>query len=291
MKDLASLGLDDTCVQVYRLLAGRPAVTRAQLHARAPAALRPRLDRVLSTLMGVGLVTINQAEPPAYAPVAPDLALDSLVAVKAGALAASQQAAADLASRYQERFGRCGPGLVVESVEGVAAVRRRVEQLYLLARDEVRRLDTGVEPTLRPAAGVGHRVVLQAAPTSGPGDPGVRLVAAVPVRLVLCDQRFALVGTASDRMLLVRQSALIRALGALFEAAWQEAYPRPGEEPTAEERHILELLSTGATDETIGRRLGASTRTVRRRIHELMGRIGVTTRLQLGLEASRRGWV
>jgi len=37
-------------------------------------------------------------------------------------------------------------------------------------------------------------------------------------------------------------------------------------------------------------RLGLSLRTVQRRIHQLMARAGVGTRVQLGWHAARKGW-
>ena len=56
-------------------------------------------------------------------------------------------------------------------------------------------------------------------------------------------------------------------------------------------RHLLEQLVAGATDEVIARKLGTSLRTVRRRIASLMIEVGADTRFQLGVEASRRGWL
>ena len=44
------------------------------------------------------------------------------------------------------------------------------------------------------------------------------------------------------------------------------------------------------TDAAAGAQLGLSVRTVQRRVAELMERAGVTTRIQLGAEAVRRGW-
>ena len=56
-------------------------------------------------------------------------------------------------------------------------------------------------------------------------------------------------------------------------------------------RFLLEQLVAGASDEQIARNLGLSLRTVRRRIAALMTDLGVDTRFQAGVEASRRGWI
>jgi DNA-binding NarL/FixJ family response regulator len=63
----------------------------------------------------------------------------------------------------------------------------------------------------------------------------------------------------------------------------------PVEEPV--DRDLLKLLLLGLTDAAAGAQLGISVRTVQRRVAELMELAGVATRIQLGAEAVRRGWV
>lgn len=62
-------------------------------------------------------------------------------------------------------------------------------------------------------------------------------------------------------------------------------------EPTAETRHLLRLMRTGAIDEAIARELGVSPRTVHRRITRLQSLLGARSRFQLGVIACERGWV
>ena len=45
------------------------------------------------------------------------------------------------------------------------------------------------------------------------------------------------------------------------------------------------------TDKIIARRLGISIRTAQKRVQQLMGRLGVDTRFQAGLQARTRGWL
>jgi DNA-binding NarL/FixJ family response regulator len=51
---------------------------------------------------------------------------------------------------------------------------------------------------------------------------------------------------------------------------------------TRQERALLALLATGATDEAAASRLGLSSRTVRRRLRAAMDKLGATSRFQAG---------
>ena len=102
--------------------------------------------------------------------------------------------------------------------------------------------------------------------------------------------------------LLVRAPAVIRVVAGLFESVWERAVPiraagsepildEAATEPTALDLHILSQLMAGATDAAIAKQLGLGLRTVQRRVAHLMELAGVTTRLQLGWAAARRGWL
>jgi DNA-binding NarL/FixJ family response regulator len=53
---------------------------------------------------------------------------------------------------------------------------------------------------------------------------------------------------------------------------------------------VLALLLSGLTDQAIAGQLELSLRTVHRRIHQLMTKAGVESRIQLGWAAARNGW-
>lgn len=59
----------------------------------------------------------------------------------------------------------------------------------------------------------------------------------------------------------------------------------------ARDRRILALLANGLSDHVIARDLGVSTRTVERRVRDLMNRLTATTRFQAGVKAARRRWI
>jgi DNA-binding NarL/FixJ family response regulator len=60
---------------------------------------------------------------------------------------------------------------------------------------------------------------------------------------------------------------------------------------TDDQREVLKLLSMGATDAAIARKLAISLRTARRRVAELKHKLDVSSRVQVALAASQRGWL
>ncbi len=140
----------------------------------------------------------------------------------------------------------------------------------------------------------------------------------VPADLAILDRQVALVPLLSGEsdgegdgpvpgrersFLLVRRCGLLDVLVALFDLLWLRAAPlrtRPGipaprgeggEALSALDAQLLSLLLAGLTDHVIARQLGLSLRTVQRRVRDLMTLAGVDTRVQLGWQAARRGWL
>jgi len=129
----------------------------------------------------------------------------------------------------------------------------------------------------------------------------VRLLATVPTRMAVLGTAVALLpqrlGRDAERVLLIRQDALVGALRLLFESYWERALSIPGFDAVIEQdelgdrRLFLQQLSSGSKDEQIARALGISLRTVRRRVAEIMVALGAESRFQAGAEAVRRGWL
>lgn len=90
-------------------------------------------------------------------------------------------------------------------------------------------------------------------------------------------------------VLVSRAPQLVDAFRDVFDGWWQASAPIPDDEEVAERERLLGFLAAGCKDETVARLLGLSVRTVRRRVAELMAEYEVSTRLQLGVEAVRRG--
>lgn len=134
----------------------------------------------------------------------------------------------------------------------------------------------------------------------------MRVLRGVPLKMVVADDDTALimVRTTSESWrgsMLVRRSPLLDSLVTLFETLWRLAVPLPrvGDEPSTgtpdrlgtRDHRVLMLLAGGATDETIARQLGLSTRTVERRVRAMLDQLGAETRFQAGAQAARRGWL
>lgn len=128
----------------------------------------------------------------------------------------------------------------------------------------------------------------------------------VPLNLTVGEGRALLVvaapGTERLHGLLVRAGDLYDRLAGLFEVFWSLAVPLTagvttradgpdgwaGSAPPAA-RRLVTLMAAGLTDESIARELGVSERTVARRIAALQRDLGVQSRFQLGVQASRHG--
>jgi DNA-binding CsgD family transcriptional regulator len=124
----------------------------------------------------------------------------------------------------------------------------------------------------------------------------------LPTRLFISDDSLALLpmrsrGEArSAGALLVNPGGLLDLITAIFEVYWSSATDFLSDADGSElldelDRDVLKLLLLGLTDAAVGAQLGVSVRTVQRRIAELLSRAGVSTRIQLGAEAVRRGWL
>jgi DNA-binding CsgD family transcriptional regulator len=127
----------------------------------------------------------------------------------------------------------------------------------------------------------------------------------LPIRLIVVDREIAMIplaGATDDQSggaLLLRAGGLLDLAVSLFEVKWRDATRLDavvdgaveGSELSARERQILLMLNAGLTDRTVATRLGLSARTVQRYVADMMERAEVDTRLQLGVQATRRGWI
>jgi DNA-binding NarL/FixJ family response regulator len=95
---------------------------------------------------------------------------------------------------------------------------------------------------------------------------------------------------------------MLDALLALFDRVWRDGLPlvlgadgvvegSTGDGLPELDARILGLLLAGLTDQAVANQLGLSMRTVQRRVRALMDRVAAETRLQLGFQAARRGWL
>ena len=229
----------------------------------------------------------------------------------------------------KHRKGRIGQdaAALIEVITGPDGVARCGQQLFNSAEHEVRGIDappyaqardgSSVNSSANMASrGVRSRFIYGRDNLTLPAPSGrierdlahgeeVRILPQAPMKIILADGQAGLIPLVAtpevlDSCILVRPSALLDALSALFETLWQQAQPyvpdgllSAGEVdggPTEDERRILSLLAVGLSDDAIARQLGIGLRTVQRRVQALLVRLGAGSRFQAGVLAADRGW-
>ncbi|MEU8431853.1 LuxR C-terminal-related transcriptional regulator [Streptomyces sp. NPDC029216] len=135
----------------------------------------------------------------------------------------------------------------------------------------------------------------------------VKTAQLLPLRMIVVDGSAAMIPAPAPEgqlaALLVHGGPLALVFHQIFEHCWVTSapLPLPGAEADGgvrtrtglddRESTVLSLLAAGATDEAIARRLGASERTVRRIVAELMEQLGAGSRFEAGVLATRSGWL
>ncbi|MFJ5924874.1 helix-turn-helix transcriptional regulator [Kitasatospora sp. NPDC092948] len=321
---LAAIGLDEHAERVYTHLVAHGPATRTELAARCG----PVATGALELLQASGLVAPGAGRRYTAAP--PAVALEALLTGQRHALREAELTASTLTEVYRSATARQDQAHrdLIEVVAGRAAISHRVTQLQAGAEHELLALVTGRhqvvaadETGAESAAverGVSYRVVLERRSLDEPGAAAplfeamdrqqqIRVVDQVPTKLIVADRALALVpltdSTADPVALVVRAPALVTVFTVLFEQTWEWAHPlgrtgtaptvgaAPAGDPDETDRRILALLLSGATDPAVAKQLSLGLRTVQRRISRLMSLARADTRIQLGWQAHRRGWV
>ncbi|MBY5162490.1 helix-turn-helix transcriptional regulator [Salsipaludibacter albus] len=235
---------------------------------------------------------------------------------------------ADLARTAAEQLGQLwslhqGRADYLEIVPTMEAARRIQARVLADSRDQVRALSIGSSTErLRIAEGLFEtldrgttvRSIYGAEVLRNPGALAMvqdcilhgeqaRVFPGVPMNLLISDDLFALVvvRVASSRLadgVIIHASDFLDTMVGVFEAFWRLAVPVSGsttaahiDKESTETRRLLTNLAAGLTDKAIARDLEVSERTVRRRISQLQELLGAQTRFQLGVQASRHGWL
>ena len=316
-RSLAALGLSVEEENTYRALLRVPDCDMEGL-AEALGAAVADVAVFLDALTGRGLV--KRISDRRYAAVAPDSTLIDLLSDRLEQLRCGYKAFGELEQVYRDAQTRNGSTPGWETIRGFDAVRSRIMQLQGQARDQVCKLirpplitddsrrvehadravefrlvyersmleDSSVMRTVRAATELGKQV---------------RFASSLPVKLMLVDDRFGLVsdhGQPDPVALVFEHPSLLELARGLFEQVWPTAVPAVGGDGAAhdgdglsdpDDRLLLSLLLAGLTDQAIAVRLGVGLRTVQRRVRDLMDAADVDTRIQLGWQASRKGWV
>ena len=313
---LEAIGVPPDDEAVYRELLSR---TQAEIEdlsgalGQQPAAVETSLVR----LEELGLVSRLPGQPLRVRAARPDVAIDVLVSRRQEELARAQLAARDLLAEMpvEERHR---PEDIVEVIVGRPAIAARFEQVITSAQEELlvfdrppyvadaQRSDSSVTSLLRDGVTVRGIYAPEALELPGALEAAQDAVRAgersrvhpdLPMKLAIGDRRLAILPVSAaevvDAALCIRPSALLDALVQFFELLWTQATPIVAVDAGGElsDRQLAALLASGAKDDVVARHLGASTRTLSRRVAEMMDHLHVRTRFQAGVQATRRGWL
>ena len=316
------LGLTPEQSDTYRALISLAPATAAEL-AESLGFGVGQVVRTLGTLESRGLAGHSHGDTTRFV-ACPPATLRALLIQRQNELKLAEVELDSLAEFY--RAGALGRGVadVVDVIHGTEAVREHIGHMQLGAREEV--LNLVKAPVISAgsltdgaaiARGVRYRVILERAILGERATPfdnfvearaageEVRIAEALPLKLFVVDREFAMVpllGPAKDARggaLLVYESSLLDALIALFESEWGKVTQAVGSATAVQngsaiedlDAQILSLLLGGLTDSAIAAQLRISLRTVARRVRNLMDIAKVQTRMQLGFQVSRLGWL
>ncbi|WP_156727726.1 helix-turn-helix transcriptional regulator [Streptomyces apocyni] len=323
------LGLGPVAEAVYRAMLARPDDSVKEMADRLglpDADVRAALD----SLTQLTLVRSSPDTSLGARAVSPPLGMQILLSSQEAEVAAQQQrlektriAAAQLIADYAHVQSAI-PGLELQYVEGVQAIRDYLELFNSEVQEEFLTFAPGGPQTVenmeasKPlnlqllGRGVRMRTIyVDSIRRDGPTlahanwlqeqGASVRTVPALPNRMILIDQRMALVAAdandTSAGAYIVSGPGLLAMLSTLFDYIWQEATPlseppppAPSGLPRAQEE-AMRLMAQGRTDESIARSLGVSVRTARRLTNGVITSLDARNRFQAGVHAVQRGYL
>ena len=318
------LGLDEAELAAYRMLVNGPSGTASEVSGALGVSVG-QATRVIASLEAKGLVARSGTAIDHVVASPPDIALGALIVEHQEGIRRAEEEMRGLRERYLAASSSRAEQ-VVDVVRGREAVRQRFNQLQRGARREVLEFVKGdvvavsveenVEEEQAIDRGVTYRFLLERRTLERPGlmaaasetirgGGEVRVTRELPIRLIVVDREIAMIplaGAADDQSggaLLLRAGGLLDLAVSLFEQKWRDATRLDpagesaivSEELSVRERQILSMLNAGLTDRTVAARLNLSARTVQRYVADMMTRAEVDTRLQLGVQAIRRGWL
>lgn len=309
---LESVGVEPPDEEAYRAVLSAPGCEVQELAATLGRD-EPDVLETVGRLEKLGLLTTTSDDPVRLIPTRPDVAVDALVAVRRAELDRVRAEARVLLSELstQEQYR---PENLVEVIVGQEAIAARFAQLLNGTRNQLLVLDRPPyaaqaeesDSTVRGLLGDGVVVHGIYSPDSLDIPGGVdeaysaadagetsRVHPQVPMKLAVFDGKIALLPLSVDQLvdsaLVVHPCALLDALIEMFWLLWDQAVPVvPATKADPTDARLMTLLAAGFKDDAIARQLGLSSRTVGRRVAELMEALGARTRFQAGIQAQRR---
>lgn len=323
---LGNLGVDPVAERVYQAILNHPEADLEQVEAEAgttPADTASALDRLANMALVVwdGKHSRPQLANPDTALAALLAQHESEVARRKANLETSRQAIDQLLSA---RRSEAASSVELERVLGLDAVLRKIEDLSQTcqtsvwsfnpggpqSRENLRRSRPLNEETL--GRGVRMRALyldsvhndeatLEHIQWLVERGAEIRTMPTLPLRMIIVDQRTALVPIDDDDStkgaMLVDGRGMVTALSALFTSVWKSAEPigprkfREHGQLNEQERQAIKLWAHGHTDRAVATALGVSERTVRRMSEAIALRLGARSRFEAGARAMDAGWL
>lgn len=311
-----AFGMPPQVVTIYMSLIEHPAASVTELAADCDLNVEA-VEAGLAWLRNSGLVLRAKAhasdgDADFWSASEPDRALRDLVRHHERILDQVRGALPELQQRFRRTHEAPTVSGVIEHVEGWENVGARYHRILRDSAREVGMMEhapynPGAAPTEESILrrGVSFRVLCD--PEDFPRQLGdefaalrgleARLYADVPFRALIADGQICLIildRTPLNRAaLVIHPSTLLDGICQFFDACWCRAVPIGFETSPLDDqaREVLTLLAAGLKDESVARQLGITTRTLRRRVQEILTALDTKSRFQAGIEASRRGWV
>ncbi|MGH8428437.1 MAG: helix-turn-helix domain-containing protein [Gammaproteobacteria bacterium] len=328
-RPLDILGISEAEEHVYSWLLAHSGATVPEI-AQALKLTPGKAQRLLDSIEAKGLTTHSPERPRRYIPTSPDITMEALILQRQNDLQRARgavQALHEQAAATQHRGER---EQMVELITSPVSERQLFEQMQLTAQREIiamtrppvliSRLDVPYEQDqkhqrMAQTKGVHYRSIVDQNFLSLPGavarvrqdiasGEGIRVLPTLPNKIMISDRRIALIPLnlhqAGSPVLLVRSSALLDALCALFEVLWEQAAPisittegliktgAPSALLSREGEKLVSLLAAGLNDKRLAQEMDISTATLTRRVSEIMKAFHARTRFQLGWLAHKR---
>jgi sugar-specific transcriptional regulator TrmB len=250
IRDLTGLGLTTYEAKAYVALIGRESFTAAQV-ARQGELPRQRIYDVLGSLVEKGLASSRPGAVVKYAAIAPDLAIERLLAVRRQGLEALERSAAEVITELAPAFARgrahTDPLEYIEVLRDAGAISERFADLQSSVKREILVFTKPpyATPPQENLAGLGvarSHTARSVYEQSAFDDPQViagirafveageeaRFVEELPLKLAIIDETTVMlemrdpVGSGRDlTIMVVEHPSLAMVLKAAFESYWQ----------------------------------------------------------------------
>ncbi|MFC4057213.1 hypothetical protein ACFOWE_02840 [Planomonospora corallina] len=329
--DVSVLGISAEAAEVYRYFLRCPGEGVGE--ARQALQLdQDKLERLIEDLAKLGLLDISDRHR--VLATEPRVGIERLIEQRIDELNTEIRqvlAARDAIGSFvedQKRGEDSEAALAIERVEGLAEVRRRIDDLAFFSYKHVLALHPASPTGLMVAdyveaarktdmrslrRGLTMRAVYHPSVLADPvfeaylyetislgaevrvtDEPMDRMIIYDSVAVVAVDPKETTKGA-----LFIREQGLVSQLHTYFSGVWQAAvdlreYQSPSSDTpdlTDLERRVLAVMASADKDEIAARELDVSVRTYRRYVADLMSRLGAVNRFQAALRAKEENWI